>query len=405
MRTTILTLAAVALTAAGPVFAAGGAKGDLEIGVYGGYQWLDDHAEFRPKDHPFYGARAGYFISRHFGIEGMAQRVPTKQEEDLTTGPLFGDTEMDLDSFRGNLMFNFAVDSPFRPFLTAGLGYEKFEVEGVTSEGHMGYNAGAGFRVYLAPAFNVRADGRYVNAEFAESRQKNFEATLGFGLTFGGMHHMERVEAPPPAPNQPPTVTCSVERSEIHPGETVNVTATASDPEGDPLTYEWSTDAGHVVGNAATAALDFNGITGPSNATITVRVTDTHGNTATSTCGVAMAAPPKAAEAIACMAGGFPRNLSRITNVDKACLDDVAQRLSSDPRATVVIVGHTDTGERSTTRLAQQRAAAVRSYLRERNVEESRITIRTTGSSTLTTGENNRRVEVWFVPDGATIPE
>ena len=27
------------------------------------------------------------------------------------------------------------------------------------------------------------------------------------------------------------------------------------------------------------------------------------------------------------MAGGFPRNLARLTNVDKACLDDVATRL------------------------------------------------------------------------------
>jgi outer membrane protein OmpA-like peptidoglycan-associated protein len=405
MRTTIWTLAAIGLMAAGPVFAAGGAKGDLEIGVYGGYQWLDDHGDFRPKDNEFYGARVGYFISRHFGIEGMGQRNPTKQEEDLTTGPLFGDTEMHLDSYRGNVLFNFAVDSPFRPFLTAGLGYEKFDVEGVTDEGHLGFNAGAGFRVYLAPSFNVRADGRWVSTEFADERQNNMEATLGLGLTFGGMGPMMAATTPPPAPNQPPTVTCNVDRSQVQAGETVNVTATASDPEGDPLTYEWSTDVGHVNGNAAAAALDFNGITAPSNATVTVRVTDSHGNTATSTCAVAMAAPPPKAEAISCLAGGFPRNLSRITNVDKACLDDVAQRLAADPHATVVIVGHTDTGERSATRLSQQRAEAVRSYLRERNIEATRITIRTTGSSTLSGGENNRRVEVWFVPEGTTIPD
>ena len=34
-----------------------------------------------------------------------------------------------------------------------------------------------------------------------------------------------------------------------------------------------------------------------------------------------------------CTSGGFPRNLARLNNVDKACLDDVASRLRTDPRA------------------------------------------------------------------------
>ena len=50
------------------------------------------------------------------------------------------------------------------------------------------------------------------------------------------------------------------------------------------------------------------------------------------------------AETITCISGGFPANLARLNNVDKACLDDVASRLRQDPRSRVVIVGHADSG-------------------------------------------------------------
>jgi len=206
-------------------------------------------------------------------------------------------------------------------------------------------------------------------------------------------------------------VTCAVDRASILPGETVNVTASASDPEGDPLTYEWSASTGKVTGNMTTAAFDFSGAQPPANATITVKVSDNHGNTATSDCAVAMAAPPPKAEAVSCLASGFPSNASRITNVDKACLDDVAQRLSTDPRATVTIIGYADSRERSAQRIGQQRADAVKAYLTERGVESSRITVKSaaatnpveigTDASALS---RNRRVEVWFVPEGTTIP-
>jgi outer membrane protein OmpA-like peptidoglycan-associated protein/opacity protein-like surface antigen len=416
MRNSIWALVAALLVTAGPAFASGGAKGDFELGVYGGFGWVDDHGIYHPKDNELFGARLGYFVSRHFGLEAMGQRMPTKMDEDLFS-PSIGDAEMHFNSYRLNGLLNFLSSERFRPFITAGGGYESFDVEGFTDTKDFGWNAGAGFRWYLTPAVNLRADGRYVSTKIDEldETDSNIEATLGLGLTFGGYGSAgsvaEEIEAPPP--NHPPTVTCSVDRSEVLPGETVNVTAAATDPDGDPLTYQWSSSAGRVTGNATTAAFDFSGATPPANATITVRVSDNHGNTATSDCSVAMAQPPPKAEAVSCLAGGFPRNLSRITNVDKACLDDVAQRLSADPRATVVVIGHADSHERTADRIAQQRADAVKNYLvSERHIETSRITVRSSGSSKpLETGadatsmERNRRVEVWFVPEGTTIPE
>ena len=278
-----------------------------------------------------------------------------------------------------------------------------------------GWNAGAGFRVFLSPHWNLRADGRYVSTKVGDQvdkRQHNEEATLGLGWILGGKkkEHVEEshAEPPPPPPNQPPTVSCAAERAEILPGETVNLTATASDPESDPLTYEWSTTAGKVTGTSTTATLDFTGVTPPASATVTVKVSDNHDHTASSQCAVRLLEPVKPAEAVSCFAGGFPLNLSRITNVDKACLDDVAQKLGSDPRAHVVVIGHADSHEKSSV-IGQRRAQAVKDYLvKERSIDEGRVTARSAPADTgadAAAQAGNRRVEVWFVPEGAAEPK
>jgi outer membrane protein OmpA-like peptidoglycan-associated protein len=226
------------------------------------------------------------------------------------------------------------------------------------------------------------------------------------------------VAAPPPPPppaNRGPTVSCEIEKTTLLPGESTRVRAIASDADGDALTYTWSATAGRIVGTGATVNFESTGMTQPASATIRVRVSDGRGMDAEATCPVRMNAPAAVAraEAISCVAGGFPRNLARLNNVDKACLDDVATRLRSDPRSRVIVIGHADSGERMPEVLARRRAEAVRDYLvRERGIEESRITVRSAAATKpLDTGTDaaararNRRVEIWFVPEGATAPE
>ncbi|HJX85190.1 MAG TPA: OmpA family protein, partial [Candidatus Angelobacter sp.] len=81
-----------------------------------------------------------------------------------------------------------------------------------------------------------------------------------------------------PPPNRPPTVSCSASKSSVVSGEPVTITANGSDPDGDPLTYSWSTSAGRISGSGSTAQLDTSNTQGP--ATVTATVDDGRGGTA-----------------------------------------------------------------------------------------------------------------------------
>jgi len=188
----------------------------------------------------------------------------------------------------------------------------------------------------------------------------------------------------------------------------VGLRAVASDPDGDSLSYTWTTGAGRITGSGPSVSLDTSGVTPPANITATVRVSDGRGGGAEATCAVRVPAPERRPETISCDSAGFPRNLARLNNIDKACLDDVASRLRQDPRSRVIVIGHADTTERRPDLLARQRAEAAKTYLvRERGVEEARVSVRSAAATQPRAAGSplsNRRVELIFVPEGAVPP-
>jgi outer membrane protein OmpA-like peptidoglycan-associated protein len=196
-------------------------------------------------------------------------------------------------------------------------------------------------------------------------------------------------------------------------GETTPCTATARDPDGDPLTYAWATTAGRVTGTGPTVILETAGTVCDSAITVRVTVNDGRGGTATATDVVRVVCPrAQKAESVTCTSSGFPRNLARLNNVDKACLDDVAARLRQDPRSRVVVVGHADPRESHPDVLGRKRAEAVKAYLvKERGIEEARVSARTAGAtrSLGATGQGswarNSRVEIVFLPEGTAYSE
>jgi len=262
-------------------------------------------------------------------------------------------------------------------------------------------------RLFIRPAVsrNFNFDDRGLNSSAKSSTGWQFSIGYHPGTACCAI---TAPRPPQPRENRPPTVTCEAERSTVAPGETVGLRAVASDPDRDSLSYSWTSGAGRITGSGPNVRLDTSGVTPPANITATVRVSDGRGAGAEATCPVRIPAPERRPETITCESAGFPPNLARLNNIDKACLDDVASRLRQDPRSRVIVIGHADTAERRAGVVARQRAEAAKTYLvRERGMEESRVSVRSaeaTRPREAGSSRRNRRVELIFVPNGAVPP-
>ena len=203
-----------------------------------------------------------------------------------------------------------------------------------------------------------------------------------------------------PKPNRPPTISCSADPSSVFAGERSRITCNASDPDGDPLTYTWRANAGRITGNGPTGDFDTTGLS-PGTYSITTRVEDGRGGAADATTNVQVkpVPPPPQASKIGDCAFGKAQS-TRIDNVCKRILDDVALRMQSDPRASAVIIGYSDPKERRPDKIAGDRGTNAVKYLGEKGIDASRFTTRTGAGQAGAT--DNRRIEVIFVPEGAT---
>lgn len=204
-------------------------------------------------------------------------------------------------------------------------------------------------------------------------------------------------------PQNPPTVSCSADRTSVQVGEAVNLTVDASSPDGRPLTYAWTTTAGSIVGSGANVRLDTTGAS-PGAITASAQVTDDRGLSAGCSVDINAAAPPPPPpppEAVLLDTCQFRLNSARVDNVCKAKLDSVALRLQNEPDASLTIVGFAASNERNTQRLSQTRADNVRAYLSvDKGIAQGRLTSRTGAPGT---GAEARKAEMHLVPRGATF--
>ena len=123
----------------------------------------------------------------------------------------------------------------------------------------------------------------------------------------------------------PPTINCSANPSAVTLGGSAAITAVASSPETRPLTYSWSASSGTISGSGNTATLNTSSAAA-GTITVTCRVADDQGRSASATTAVTVNAPISTPPTISCSA-----NPSAITLGGSAAISAVASSPEARP--------------------------------------------------------------------------
>ena len=180
-------------------------------------------------------------------------------------------------------------------------------------------------------------------------------------------------EPPPAAPvNRPPTVKAACDPCTVEVGRTSSIRATASDPDGDPLTYRWSCVTG-TIANPTAPTTPWTAPMQPGPVPCTVTVDDGKGGTASDTVTIQVVRPAVKEFVFEDVHFDFDRYTLRpeATRV----LDEAIKAMSENPELRLELEGHTcniGTAEYNLA-LGERRAQAVRDYLQSRGVGTDRL--------------------------------
>jgi outer membrane protein OmpA-like peptidoglycan-associated protein len=253
---------------------------------------------------------------------------------------------------------------------------------------------------WTATGGSVDGSGPMVKWNSANARVGTYTVTANVSDGKGGTASCSvdvRVE---PRPNRAPSLTCSADRTSVITGERIRITGTGSDPDGETLNYSWRTNGGQIVGSGQNVHLDTTGLA-PGSYRVTGRVEDPRGAAADCSVDVSVNPPPAKPQASKISECFFRAGSARVDNVCKRVMDDVAVRMQNEPRARVVLIGYADPKEPRAAKLGQSRADESKKYLVSKGIDAGRIDTRSAGGQAGATKEN-RRVDVIFVPEGAT---
>jgi outer membrane protein OmpA-like peptidoglycan-associated protein len=240
---------------------------------------------------------------------------------------------------------------------------------GLTWQGSNGVFAGAAIN------WSARVDGR---GEFGSFTDETGDS-LGFQFRVG-YHPGVRVYVPPPPPppppppvvNRPPTVRARCEPCTVEIGRTSTVIADASDPDGDPITYQWSAPAG-TLANRADRQTPWTAPMQEGPVPVTITVSDGRGGTATDAVTIQVIRPAVREFVFEDVHFDFDRYSLR-PEATRA-LDEAIKTLQSNADLRLEIEGHTcniGTAEYNLA-LGERRAAAVREYLASRGIGADRL--------------------------------
>jgi len=196
---------------------------------------------------------------------------------------------------------------------------------------------------------------------------------------------------PPPAPiaappvNRPPVVKAQCDPCTVEVGRNSTVTANASDPDGDMLTYRWTSPQGTLASPAERQTL-WTAPQQEGTVPVTVTVNDGKGGTASDTVNIMVIRPPVKTYTFEDVHFDFDRYTLRpeATRV----LDEAVAAMKQDATLRLQLEGHTcniGTAEYNLA-LGDRRANAVRDYLISRGIPMGRL-------STISYGEERPKYD------------
>jgi peptidoglycan-associated lipoprotein len=180
-------------------------------------------------------------------------------------------------------------------------------------------------------------------------------------------------QPPPPAPaaNRNPTfsLNATCDPSSVDPGGVSRCNATATDPDGDAVTYQWTAPSG-TFGTGNAAATTWTAGQNPGSVPLTVTARDSRGGSATST--VSVNVTRRVELTFEDVHFDFDRFNLRPDALK--ILDDAVAKLMQNGNVRITIEGHTDSVGTSEYNLAlgERRANSVRDYLANRGITNTR---------------------------------
>jgi outer membrane protein OmpA-like peptidoglycan-associated protein len=198
------------------------------------------------------------------------------------------------------------------------------------------------------------------------------------------------------ASTTPPKINCSASPTSLRAGESASISCEAVSPDNRPVNITYVANGGKLSSNRNQATLDTTD-SGPGPIAVRATAFDDRQLSASTVVTVNVeAAAPAMPTAQKLMELDYKPNSGYVDNRSKAVLDDVALKLQQDPNLNVVLSGSADAGEPRS--LGLQRAQNAMAYLtKAKGIDQQRI-------QTKAATEPGRKVEVWTLPAGATLP-
>lgn len=178
-RLTGVLLSMSMLALAAPGFAENRA-GTFNLSPYvGGYTFDHDQRYQNLENSPIFGIRAGYNFTENWGAEARFGYVLA--EHRAANYP-----EADVYSFGIDALYHFNPSGSFVPYLAAGVGgiHHNYPANGPGYYPEYAFNAGLGFKQFVADNVALRADARYIR--LPDDKLNNLEYTVGVTFQFGG---------------------------------------------------------------------------------------------------------------------------------------------------------------------------------------------------------------------------